>query len=244
MTPEEHQQQKKAAREFVAYWQKEAKGSEKAQSRGFWTDLYSSVFGIPHPDRGVLEFEYFVQGRYIDVFHEDVGVLIEQKSRGVNLDTPERRGRDKNGAYRYETPYEQAKWYADNLPRSQSPRWLIVSNFDEIRIHDLNKLNPATDYETLRLEELPDQLHRLSFLTRKENSRQEREKQLSVAVGDPIRRLYDELAKGFEHLPANQHELRCLNILLTRIVFLLYAEDADLLPEHGAFTNYLSDCKA
>ncbi|MBQ9577955.1 MAG: hypothetical protein IJR28_00320, partial [Ottowia sp.] len=244
MTPEEHQQQKKAARDFIAYWQKEAKGSEKAQSREFWIDLFTNVLGVTNATRGVLKFEFPVQGKYIDVFHEDVGVLIEHKSRGVNLDEPERRGNDKNGAPRLVTPYEQAKWYADNLPHFQRPRWLVLCNFDEIRIHDLNKLNPATDYETLRLEELPDQLHRLSFLTRKENSRQEREKQLSVAVCEPVGRLYDELAKSYRHIATDPHEQQSLNILLTRIVFLLYAEDADLLHEHSAFTTYLRDYKA
>lgn len=243
MTPEEHQQQKKAARDFVDYWQKEAEGSEEAESRTFWLELFEDVLGVRNAKR-VLKFERRVQGRKIDVFHEDVGVLIEQKSRGVNLDKHYTRGKNEGGDARLVTPYEQAKWYADNLPHFQRPRWLVLCNFDEIRIHDLNKLNPATDYETLRLEELPEHLHRLSFLTRKENSREEREKQLSVAAGELVGRLYDAIATSYERLHSDPHEQQSLNILLTRIVFLLYAEDADLLHEHGAFTAYLRDCKA
>ena len=239
MTPQEHQQQKKAARDFVDYWQA-AEGSEEAESRTFWLELFEDVLGVRNAKR-VLKFEHRVQGRKIDVFHEDVGVLIEQKSRGINLDAPEPRGKEKSGAPRLVTPYEQAKWYADNLPHFQRPRWLVLCNFDEIRIHDLNDANPATKYETLHLAELPDQLHRLSFLTRKENSRLEREKQLSVEAGAIVGKLYDALATRYHNIDADPAEQRSLNILITRLVFLLYAEDADLLQAHQAFYHYLKD---
>ena len=35
-----------------------------------------------------------------------------------------------------------------------------------------------------------------------------------------------------------QEEQRSLNVLITRIIFLLYAEDADLLQSHQAFGRY------
>ena len=53
------------------------------------------------------------------------------------------------------------------------PKWIIVCNFDEMRIHDLDNENAEDDYETILLDELPGQVHRLSFFTRKENSRLE-----------------------------------------------------------------------
>ncbi len=52
-----------------------------------------------------------VRGRKIDVFYEDMGVLVEMKGRGVSLDEASVRSR-KAGP---ETPFQQAKWYADNL---------------------------------------------------------------------------------------------------------------------------------
>lgn len=67
----------------------------------------------------VLDFERKVKGRRIDVFYEDMSILIENKSRGVSLDEPEQRGKDKHGNPRMVTPYEQARWYADTIvPRS------------------------------------------------------------------------------------------------------------------------------
>ncbi|MBQ9579479.1 MAG: N-6 DNA methylase [Ottowia sp.] len=246
MTFKEHQQQKKAAREFVERWQT-AEGSEQQEAAKFWIDLFISVLGIPNPadpSRGVLNFERRVKGRRIDVFLEDVGVLIEHKSRGVDLDTPELRGKEKSGALRFETPFEQAKWYADNLPYHQKPRWIITCNFDEIRIYDLDDENAEQNPDCLLLAEIPEQFDRLSFLISKENSRKEREKQLSVDAGKVVGKLYDALAKSYKHIESDPHEQQSLNILLTRIVFLLYAEDAGLLHEKNDFYTYLAGCKA
>ena len=244
MTPQQQQeQQKKAARAFVARWQA-AEGSEQAESAKFWLELFTDVLGVAGATR-LLDFERKVKGRRIDVFHEDVGVLIEHKSRGVDLDTPEPRGKDKSGAPRLVTPFEQAKWYADNItPRSIAPRWLITCNFDELRIYDLDDENAEQHPETILLAQLPDLLPRLTFLTRKENSRLEREKQLSVAAGEVVGRLYDALAKSYLHLESDPQEQQSLNILMTRIVFLLYTEDAGLLHQPNAFYTYLRDFNA
>ena len=235
-------QQKTAARAFVARWQA-AEGNEQREAQKFWIELLGEVLNVPQPTR-LLDFERKVQGRRIDVFLEDIGVLIEHKSRGVDLNRAYERGKDEGGAARMVTPFEQAKWYADNLPRTQSPRWLIVCNFDQIRIHDLNLEAPAANFETIPLAELPNLLHRLSFLTRKENSRLEREKQLSVEAGAIVGKLYDALAARYHNIESDAAEQRSLNILITRLVFLLYAEDAGLLQAHQAFYTYLKDYNA
>ena len=231
---------KKAAEDFVKRW-KTKEGSEDREGRSFWIELCGEVLGIANPTY-VLDFERKVQGRKIDVFFEDVGVLIEQKSRGVSLDDPEQRGwinKAKN-IPRMVTPFEQAKWYADNItPRSIAPKWVITCNFDEMRIYDLDVEYAAEKYETIILDELPRLTHRLSFITRKENSRLEREKQLSIRAGEVVGRLYDAFSTRYHDIENDEQEQRSLNILITRIVFLLYAEDAELLQERNAFYNYL-----
>ncbi|MBR1829780.1 MAG: class I SAM-dependent DNA methyltransferase, partial [Atopobiaceae bacterium] len=233
-------EQRKNARDFVKRWQ-QAEGNEQRESNKFWLELCSEVLGIPNPTH-VLDFERKVRGRRIDVFFEDVGVLIENKSRGVDLDAPEVRGKDKYGNVRQVTPFEQAKWYADNItPRSIMPTWIITCNFDEIRVHDLNREDAETNFETIRLVDLPNEFHRLSFFTSKENSRVEREKALSIKAGEVVGRLYDAFSKAYLDIDNNVAEQQSLNILITRIVFLLYAEDADLLHEHDAFYNYLKN---
>jgi len=237
MTPTE---QKKAAKQFVERW-RVAEGNEQRESNKFWIELCGEVLGISNPTH-VLDFERKVKGRRIDVFYEDMGVLIENKSRGVNLDEPEQRGKDKYGNPRMVTPYEQARWYADTIvPRSVMPKWIITCNFDEIRIHNLDDEYAEDNYETLLLEELPEQYHRLSFFTRKENSRLEREKDLSVKAGEVVGKLYDAFSKAYIDIENDEREQRSLNVLITRIVFLLFAEDADLLQERDAFYKYLKN---
>ena len=233
-------EQKKAAKKFVERWNA-AEGNEQRESNKFWIELCGEVLGISNPTH-VLDFERKVKGKRIDVFYEDMAVLIENKSRGVDLDEPEQRGKDKKGNPRMVTPYEQARWYADNIvPRSVMPKWIITCNFDEIRIYDLDEEYAEDNYETIMLNELPEQFHRLAFFTRKENSRLEREKDLSVKAGEVVGKLYDAFAKAYLDIENNEHEQRSLNVLITRIVFLLFAEDADLLHERDAFYKYLKN---
>lgn len=225
--------QRQAAKRFVERWQAE-EGNEDRQSRSFWIEFAQDLMGISNPTH-VLDFERKVRGRKIDVFYEDMGVLIEQKSRGVDLDKKSERSK-KAGE---ETPYQQAKWYADNLPYSVRPRWIIVSNFDEFRIHDLDADDPEHDYTTVTLNELPDQLHLFGFLTDKSASRLVKEQELSVQAGEIVGRLYKSLAAQYKNIDTDPVEQRSLNVLIVRFVFLLYAEDAGLLQEHQAFLNYM-----
>lgn len=232
---------KRAVKSFVDRWQK-AEGNEQREANSFWIELVE-MLGIKQPTR-FLDFERKVRGRRIDVFYEDMGILIENKSRGVVLDKAYERGRDEGGDRRMVTPYEQAKWYADNLPRSISPRWVVVCNFDEIRIHDLNLENPGSDYVSFTLEELPDQINLLSFFTDNRQSRLVKEKELSVKAGEIVGTLYKAFEGRYLNLDSDPREQRSLNVLIVRIVFLLYAEDAGLLQEHQAFGKYLKGIDA
>ena len=167
-------EQKQAAQAFVERWQA-AEGNEQRESNKFWIELVGDILDIPNPTH-VLDFERKVQGRRIDVLYDDMGILIENKSRGVDLDKAYERGKNEGGEARMVTPYQQAKWYADNMPRSLSPRWLITCNFDQIRIYDLEQEDPPASMEEIQLEQIPDLIHRFSFFTRKEGSRLERER--------------------------------------------------------------------
>lgn len=232
--------QKKKAKEFVKRW-KAAEGNEQREANSFWTELCQEVLGISNPTH-VLNFERKVKGKRIDVFYEDHRILIENKSRGIDLDKPEQRGKNNDGSPRMVTPYEQARWYADNItPRSVAPKYILTCNFDEIRIYDTDEEYPEKTYETIKLDEIPNLYHRLSFFTRKENSRQEREKNLSIEAGTVVGRLYDALAKSYLDIENSEEEQKSLNMLITRIVFLLYAEDSGHLHERNAFYNYLSN---
>lgn len=239
--------QKQAAQKFIKRW-KQAAGTEEQEDRSFWIELLQEVLEVPEPTK-VIDFQRKIRGRKADAFIEDKGILIEQKSRGVDLDKKEKRGLTEHNFPRMVTPYEQGKWYADNLPHSISPRWIITSNFDEIRFYDLNDENPEESYVSVSLDELADNLQLFDIFTSKEHSRLEKEKRLSVEAGEIVARLYDGFADQYLHLDTDPREHESLNILIVRLVFLLYAEDAGLLQSHLAFHDYLNsyhvqDCRS
>lgn len=227
------------AKGFVERWRAildavpEGKNNEQQDTAKFWQDLLVNVLGVPSSTMATfVDFERKVRGRRIDVFVSDHHFLCEQKSVGVDLDKPEPR----NGGL--ETPYQQATWYAQHLPYSERPRWLMTCNFETFRLYDLDEERPEDTVQEFSLEELPDHLYLLSFLTSNETSRLHREQKLSVEAGAYVSRLYDALAKQYHHIDKDEREQRSLNVLITRIIFMLYAEDADLLQSHSAFGDF------
>lgn len=234
---------KKEAKDFVKRWQKRlgaipaGSNNEQQDTQKFWVDLLINVLGIPsNTIDSFVDFERKVRGRRIDVFVSDHNFLCEQKSWGIDLDKPEPR----NGGM--ETPLQQAMWYARHLPYSERPRWVMTCNFGTFRLYDLDNERPEDTVQEFSLEELQDSLYLLSFLTSNETSRLHKEQQLSIEAGAYVSRLYDALAKQYHHIEEKdelaQEEQRSLNVLITRIIFLLYAEDADLLQSHQAFGRY------
>lgn len=227
------------AKGFVERWRAildavpEGKNNEQQDTAKFWQDLLVNVLGVPSSTMATfVDFERKVRGRRIDVFVSDHHFLCEQKSVGVDLDKPEPR----YGGF--ETPYQQATWYAQHLPYSERPRWLMTCNFETFRLYDLDEERPEDGVQEFTLEELPNYLYLLSFLTSNESSRLHKEQMLSIEAGAHVSRLYDALSKQYHHIDTDEEEQRSLNVLITRIIFLLYAEDADLLQSHFAFGDF------
>lgn len=230
--------QKNRIKEFVERWQK-AEGNEDREAKSFITEFLEDVLGIDNRSR-VVDFERRVKGRKIDAFYEDMGILIEAKSRKPGILDEQRN----NGKYGFETPYQQAKWYANELPSSIHPRWIIVTDFDEFRIHDLDQESPERDYVSVKLEDLPEQAYLFDFFFDRSQSRLIKEKELSVEAGEIVGKLYDAFAKQYKNLDESKEEQRSLNVLIVRLVFLLYAEDAGLFNEHQAFYKYMKGFNA
>lgn len=232
---------KKNIQAFVKTWT--GRGDEKQDSTPFWTDFLIRCLGvIPETLPSFARFEKPVKGktptgktntRYIDVLIPDHRVLIEQKSMDKDLD----KARD-NGVWGWETPFQQARWYANNLPYSLRPRWIITCNFQTFRLYDLDNDVPEDSYVEVRLDELPDRIHLFQFIQSRQTSRIHEEQELSFEAGKRVTRLYDALAKCYKRLDTSAEEQRSLNVVITRFVFLLYAEDAGLLQSHDAFGDY------
>ena len=229
-------EQQKAAKEFSAFWKD--KGDEKQESQRFWIGLLGDVFGVTSPAK-YIEFEKRVQlshTSYIDAYIADTKVLIEQK--GIKIDLHKAYEQSDGTVL---TPFEQAKRYADELPNSIRPRWIVVCNFAEFLVYDLE--NPQSQPEQIFLKDLPKEFYRLQFLVDQKNENIRREEEISLKAGELVGKLYDALVK--EYIPPagtdslSTMQLRSLNILCVRIVFCLYAEDAGLFETKTAFEDYI-----
>lgn len=220
-----------AAKKFVQRWR--GRGQEKSDTHTFWLDLCDSVIGMEHVATTVLFESQTTDRGWIDAVIPDAKTFIEQKSIGVDLDRPEVR----QGIA--VTPFAQAKRYADSQRNSQRPDTIIVSNFETFRIHDLDQDKPAENYTEFSLDELPDHVHLLDFLVDPQVQRARREKSVSLTAGELIGKLYRLLSKQYQD-PDSDESQHSLNVLLVRIVFCLYAEDAGVFGKN-AFYNYLAD---
>lgn len=224
-------QQKAAAKQFAKDWT--GHGDEKQETQRFWMALLQKVYGVAEPDKAI-EFEVRVKldhTSFIDGYIRDTHVLIEQK--GIDIDL--RKGYKQSDGSML-TPFQQARRYAGYLPHNMNPRWIVVCNFKEFHIHDMNRPNDTP--EIIRLEELETEYSRLQFLVDTGNERIKKEMQISLQAGELVGKLYDALLKQYNS-PASEEELKSLNILCVRLVFCLYAEDAGIFGAPNMFHNYL-----
>lgn len=220
-----------AAARFAADWQ--GRGDEKQETQAFWLALLQKVYSVDEPEK-YISFELPVKldhTSFIDGYIESTRVLIEQKGRDIDLS---RGYKQSDGAML--TPFQQARRYAGYLPYNQVPRWIVVCNFQEFRIHDMNR--PNDEPEILKLEDLEKEFHRLKFLVDTGNEHIKKEMEISLQAGELVGVLYDALLKQYKD-PGNPETLKNLNKLCVRLVFCLYAEDAGVFGGKSMFHDYL-----
>ena len=260
-------QQRQAARKFVEYWTFQ-RGSEKGEDQQFWNMLLRDVLGVADVERHI-QYQVPVpvatrsasapyQGddgragaprtpcttKFLDAWIPETRVLIEHKSRGVNLDAPQ-------AGHGGLTPYEQAVEYDNARPFDEKARWIVTCNFDEFCIYDRAK--PLVPPLTLKLGNLPKEAYRLAFLVNPKEKAVDHELEISVQAGRIVGEIYDALLKQMENGKCRMENdgvaegdaailhsqfsilhpqrLASLNRLCVRLVFCLYAEDAEIFPK-------------
>lgn len=225
-------EQSKAAKRFADFWA--GKGYEKGESQTFWLSLLRDVLGAEHPEE-LISFEDQVvldHTSFIDGFIKSTHVLIEQKGLGKDL---AKKIKQSDGTML--TPFQQAKRYSAELPYSDRPRWIVISNFAEFHVYDME--NPSGEPQVIKLADLPKEYHRLQFLVRTDADVVAQEQEVSVKAGELVGKLYDELLRGYED-PTSERALKSLNVLCVRLVFCLYAEDAGLFGRKAMFHDYVA----
>jgi len=213
------------ARKFVADWQGETR--ENAESQSWWNDFFD-IFGVAR--REVASYERWAkrastgrQGR-IDVFMPGV-MIAEHKSLGKD----EGRG------------VSQAEDYlrGGDIGHHEYPRFLVSCDFDRITLDDLESDDPAFSF---RLKDLPKYVQRFAFLGgyTPPRRRQGEGEAVSVKAARSMSALHEVLL-GDVDTDEDSHQSEQAAIFMTRILFLLYGDDAVGLWEPGSFEAYLKN---
>lgn len=228
-------ERREQVRQFCNKWM--GRGKEDEDDQSFWNDFLHYVLGVENAtDRMICQKKVLNDkgnlANRIDVYIPETRVIIEQKSLGISLDKPQPQHNNK-------TPYEQAKDYDNNLPISEKAKWIILSNFGEIWVYDMDSRKPEP--VKFALPELVNKYSQFEFLLdQKQQKIQSREMEVSVKAGEFVGLLYDALHKEYIN-PDSEESLKSLNMLCVRLVFCLYGEDAKIFGKNGhMFHDYLN----
>ena len=198
---------------FVARWR--GTTYEKGESQSFWSD-FLQVFGIDRRRHGAF-FEHPVkkssgkQG-YIDLFYPNK-LLIEQKSTGKDLDVAQR----------------QAFSYLIAIPEHDLPEAIVVSDFKLFRFINL-ETREKTEFA---FEDLSKHIQLFGFLLGKTSKK--------IAEEDPVNReAAESMARLHNQLRDNNYAGHDLELLLVRLVFLMFAEDSGIF-DRGILLEYISN---
>ncbi len=174
---------------------------EKGQAQIYWRDFFD-IFGVDV--HKVILFEESVKKfdgspGFIDAFWKGK-LIIEHKSLGKNLDLA----------------YSQALEYLDQLPTEEIPDYVIVSDFQRIRLTNL-----LTKEETeIHIHELPSRIHLFDFIYM-ENTEESPQLNLNLQASRLLADLHEEILN-------DNYDEHSLELFMVRILFCLYAEDTNI----------------
>jgi hypothetical protein len=197
----------------LAFVKEHENDSDEKQQAQMWVRDFLEAFGVPYQKIKIgFEWRVNIDGNTKFVDHLINGtLLIEMKSRDKDLD------KAKSQAYRY----------VMNLSNEDLPRYVMISNFERIRLYDLSS-NNAWDF---LVRELPKYIDQFGFLVGK---------QINVAI--PKNPVNEQAAKKLETLHKklleSKYPRNYADLLMTRIVFCLFADDSGIFQQ-DQFTNYL-----
>ena len=176
--------------------------NEDADAKPFLVEFFN-VFGIR--SRKVNSFEYRVKklddsDGYIDLLWKGT-ILVEMKSRGKNLDKA----------------FRQAKEYIDGLKEFEIPKYILVSDFENFRLYDLE-----TEIEKrFRLNELVHNVQHFGYLIGLEKKEFKEQDPANIKAAELMGKLHDRLKEiGYEGHP--------LEVYLVRLLFCLFADDTTI----------------
>ena len=198
------------ALKFSREWEGETR--EHAEAKSFW-DAFFHVFGVSR--RRTAAFEEPVkkmndQCGFIDLFWKG-HLLVEHKSRGKDLDRA----------------YSQALDYFSGLKERDLPRYVLVSDFERFRLHDLDE-NGEHEFH---IKDFCRNIKLFGFIAGYQKRVFREEDPVNSKAAELLGKLHDQLEEsGYGGHP--------LEVFLIRILFCLFAEDTGIF-EKDLFREYL-----
>lgn len=228
-------------RGHIDKWKAENRpATESSHDQQFWGDLLA-CFGVNARDlylyqRSAKRASTGHTGK-IDMFIPGK-VIGEAKSLGIDLDKA----------------HEQALDYllGGTIPNSQMPAYVLCSNFETLRITHLNReyVGDSAEWDvTFDLDEIDEHLEQLAFLADYETSAYHEEEQASLEASRLMVELFramngdevDEAVGDEAPTTAEDEDERVMrtSVYLTRILFLLFGDDAGLWDTPHLFTTFV-----
>ncbi|GMA16124.1 class I SAM-dependent DNA methyltransferase [Deinococcus metallilatus] len=198
---------------FARDWQDETQ--ENAGAQTFWNEFFN-VFGVDRKRVAVFEKKVGkvsgVSGRgRIDLLWPG-RLLAEHKTRGKDLDAA----------------FTQAQDYFAGLEEHERPAYVVVSDFARIRLYDLE----AETHIEFPITEFPQHVERFGFIAGFQQRHFREQDPVNVKAAEQMARLHDQLEKsGYKG-----HQLE---LLLVRLLFLLFADDTGLFDQKGIFYDLI-----
>jgi len=186
--------------------------NEGADAKPFLVEFFN-VFGIT--SKRVSTFEYRVKklddkDGYIDLLWKGM-ILIEMKSRGKNL----------------VKAYGQAIDYSYGLKEHELPKYILISDFENFRLHDLEE-NKTIDF---KLNDLVNNVQHFGYLLGYQKKVYKEQDPANIKAAELMGKLHDRLEEiGYTGHP--------LEVYLVRLLFCLFAEDTTIF-EKQQFQEYI-----
>ncbi|REJ80074.1 MAG: class I SAM-dependent DNA methyltransferase [Bacteroidetes bacterium] len=186
--------------------------NEEADAKPFLVEFFN-VFGIT--SKRVSTFEHRVKklddkDGYIDLLWKGT-ILIEMKSRGKNLDKA----------------FEQAKDYLHGLKEHELPKYILISDFENFRFHDLEE----TKTIEFKLNDLVNNVQHFGYLLGYQKKVYKEQDPANIKAAELMGKLHDRLEEiGYTGHP--------LEVYLVRILFCLFAEDTTIFNKQQ-FQEYI-----
>lgn len=212
-------------------------GEEQKSAQRFWIDLFS-CFGVSAARMDLFERNARRAstggGGRIDLFYPGV-VIGEAKKPGVDLTVA----------------YEQVLDYLNggDVSEAEMPKYILCSNFERLRVVRLG--DPEEAFETeFALSEITEHLDQLKFLAGYATVSKQEEVKASLLASKLMADLFTAMAGDEvdepvgDETPTNWHDedLRVheTSMFLTRLLFLLFGDDAGLW-EADLFTRFVEE---